>query len=164
MLQYSPSSTPRSSKRSLSFRFPHRNPVSTSHLPPYVLHASVSLVLLGLITYIIFGERKLGIIADNFRGLQVFQTNGGEITPSWVMTTSIHIRRNLLFVSTFGYSAQCDWHHGASLWANCLSLHLTAVSPTVVHVTLLDYPVETSDRKKPYESCHRKFTIGFRVV
>ena len=80
------------------------------------------------------------------------------------MTSSIHIRTNLLSVSTFGYIAHCDWHHGASLCANCLLLQLPAASPTVTYVTLLDYPVETSERKKPYESCHRKFTIGFPVV
>jgi hypothetical protein len=80
------------------------------------------------------------------------------------MTISIHIHTNLVFVGTFDYIAQCDWNDGASLCANCLSLHLTAVLPAVAHVTLLDYPLETSDRKKPYENCCRKFRIGFPVV
>jgi len=106
----------------------------------------------------------MGIFADDFRGLQVFRTNGGEIIPSWVMTVSIHIHTNLFFVSTFHYIAQCDWNDGASLCANCLSLHLTAISPAVAHVTLLHYPVETSAWKKPYESCRRTFTVGFPVV
>jgi hypothetical protein len=127
----------------------------------------------------------MDVIADNFRGLQVFPTNGGEILPSWVMTTFIHIHTNLLFACAFDYMAECDWNDGASLFANCLSLHLTApspavahvtlfancqslhltaLSPAVAHVTLLNYPAETSARKKPYESCRRKFTAGFPVV
>jgi hypothetical protein len=80
------------------------------------------------------------------------------------MTISIHIHTNLLFFSTFDYIAQCDCNVGVSLCANCLSQHLTTVSPAVAHVTLLDYPVGTSARKKPYESCRRKFTVGFPVV
>jgi hypothetical protein len=126
-----------------------------------VPQALVPHILLDLITYIIFRERKLDIIADYFRGLQVLQTNGGEITPSWVIRTTFHIHTNLHFFSTFDYVSQCEWNHCASLRVNCLSVHLTAVSPAVVHIPLLDYAVETSVWKKPNESCRRKFTIGF---
>jgi hypothetical protein len=47
---------PASSKRSLSFIFPHQHPVYTSSLLQHVLHAPY-LFLLGLITRIIFDEQ-----------------------------------------------------------------------------------------------------------
>ena len=48
-------STSGSPQWSLSLRFPHQNPVYTSPLPPYVLHAS-PIQFLDFITWAILGE------------------------------------------------------------------------------------------------------------
>jgi len=48
---------PRFSKRSLSLRPPHQNPVHTSSLPPYVLHAPRISLFYHLITRKIFGQQ-----------------------------------------------------------------------------------------------------------
>ena len=123
------------------------------------------LILLYLITWIIFGEKKLDIIADHFCGLPPgLADKGWGSTSCWGMTANFHIHPNSFFLSTLNYIAQCDWNHFLSLCWNLLFVQLTIVLCTVTHSVLQMCLVGTYIRKKSYENCRSKFTIVFPGV
>ena len=90
-------SMPGSSKRSLSLRLPHQNPISISHFPlrPTSL---AQIVLLDMITPIILGEeyRSLSSSLCNFLHSPVTSSLLGPNTPLSILVSSIHNNFDLL--------------------------------------------------------------------
>ena len=88
-------STSGSPKWSLSLRFPHRNPICTSHLPPFVLHVPTVSFIFDLITRIIFGEQYRSLSSSLCSFLQSHLTSS-LLGPNFLISN--------LFSSTFGLS------------------------------------------------------------
>ena len=89
-------STPGSSKCSLSFRFPHQNPVHPS-LPPYTCLAH--LILLNLITQVIFGEeyRSLGSSLCSFlHSLVTSSLLGLNILLNTIFSDTLSLRSSFI--------------------------------------------------------------------